>query len=431
MDLTPTQAVDNCISLLQKYRDTITPMGNVVRVKQDDDLQVAHDSAKPGDTLLVQPGLYKGLTINKSISLVPDATVPAGRVMRDQSGLIQLISRDGFTEPLLIPGNNVVVMGVKALPVTPDRTIVTISGDRVMLDRVLILGNENTGQRRGIACHGSNVDIKRCYIDDIFHNADAQAIMIWDGSGPFNIDDCYLSASGETILTGGADSTKQPSNLTLVNSYLTKNPKWKSPKAVVKNTLELKDMVGAVIKNNVIENSWADGQVGYVIVLTPRNQDGTEPFAQVAHIEISNNVIRNGAGGVQLLGSDNNHESKQTVDIKILQNQFDLIGSKPGDHKLFMFTGNPGAKDVIIRDNKQTNSGPMNSFLYLDNKVENLFFEDNYVYEGEYGLMAAGSSPGIKSWNAMVTGGRFANNKILYGGERNIDYGGQGNVVIK
>lgn len=431
MDLTPTQAVDECISRLQGYRASITAQGTVTKVKNGDDLQLAHDSAKPGDTLLVDPGDYKGVVINKSIAIVPNATLPFERVSKDQDGMIVLSSRDGFTEPLLVPGNAVVLVGIECNPVVPDRTIVTLSGDRIMLDRVLIRGNLNSGQRRGIAANCSNLKMTKCHVSDIFHHEDAQAIMIWNGAGPFDIDDCYLSASGETILTGGADSTKQPSHLSLTNSYLTKNVSWHGPSAVVKNTLELKDMISAKISNNIIENSWSDGQVGYLVVLTPRNQDGSELDAAVQHIEISDNEIRNGGAGVQLLGQDNRNQSLRMVDINILNNKFNFVGMYPGDHRLFLFTGAIGAKDVTITGNVQTNSFDMNSFLYLDGPVENLVFTGNDVFEGEYGLMAAGGTPGIKSWNQMAIGGKFAQNTIRYGGIRNIDYGGNGNVVIK
>lgn len=431
MDLTPTQAVDECISRLQSYKNSITPSGVVTKVRIGDDLQLAHDSGKPGDTLLVQPATYGGINITKSMNFVVDATLPFGRVSKDQGGLVNLTSRDGLTEPLIVNGNTVSLLGFRTMPSSPDRTLCTLFGDNIVLDRCLLLGDRDRGQKRGIAANGSNLSIIKCYIDDIFNNADAQAIMFWNGNGPSLVDDCFLSASGETLLTGGADSVRQPSHLTLTNSFLTKNVNWHSPSAVVKNTLEFKDMISATIKGNTIENSWSDGQVGYLVLFTPRNQDGKESFAQVAHIELSDNIIRNGGAGVSLSGSDNNHPSQQTIDISILNNKFDNIGGYAGDHKLFLFTGRPGCKDIKIIGNKVTNSPNVSSFLYFDSDpVENLTFTDNSIPEGEYGVMCAGGTPGIKSWNPSVSGNSsFTRNLIKAGGVRTIDYG-VGNIVI-
>jgi hypothetical protein len=431
-DLTPVQAVDNCISLLQDYRKTISGGGATIKVKNGDDLQLAHDSAKPGDTLLVQPGPYLGLNITKSINMVVDASIPDVRVSKDQTGLIELNPRTPSSSPLTIPGNLVNVIGVKLNPVPNLATICVLSGDSITLDKYLILGDPVKGQRRGIAANCSNLFLKKGYIDDIFANQDSQAVAMWNGSGPFTIDDNYMSASGETIMSGGTDSPtgKQPSHLTLVNNYLTKNVNWHSPISNVKNTLELKDMISAVIKNNIIENSWLDGQTGYLILFTPRNQEGTEPTAQVAHIELSNNIIRNGGAGIQLLGADNQHPSLQTIDINILNNQFDALNKYSGDRRIFTFTGVPGCRDVTVKGNKIINSKGMNSFLYLDTPLENLVFTDNDVPEGEYGVKATDGAPGISSWNLMVKGGQFANNIIHAGGFRTIDYGGNGNVVV-
>lgn len=431
-DLTPIQAVEECIARLEIYHDELVNAGHIIKVKNGDDLQLAHDSCKPGDTLLVQPGTYFGVNVSNSINLVPDATIPSGRLDKNQPGLIALKPRASNQSPLTVPGNMVNIMGVQLYPIPTLSAMSTLSGDSISLDRYLLLGDPLTGQRRGIAAQGSNLKIINGYVDDIFNTDDAQAIMMWDGAGPFFIDNNYLSASGEVVMSGGADSHsgKQPGGLTLTNNYITKKLTWKSPTSKVKNCVELKDMIGAVIKNNTIENSWLDGQTGYLLLITPRNQSGTEPFAQVAHIIIQQNNFKNGAAGVQLLGSDNEHPSQQTIDINILGNSFDRIGINPGDHRCFTFTGVPGVKNCTIRDNKFTNYANINSFLYLDTALENLVFENNEVPEGEYGLKATGGASGIASWNKMVTGGSFANNKIHAGGFRTIYYGGNGNVVI-
>lgn len=433
MDLTPIQAVDECIARLQQYKQAITPSGHIIKVKAGDDLQKAHDSSALGDTLLVDPGVYTGLLVSKSINIVPNATLPATRVQKDQDGLITLIGKDQFTEPLIVTGNGVGVIGIQPHPINKDRTLITLLGDNIIIDRSVISGDHNNGQRRGIAANGSNIVIKKCHIDDIFHVADAQAICSWNGSGPFVIDDCFLSASGETVLFGGGDPEnqgKQPSDLLLIDSVLTKDVNWiGNGNAVVKNVLEFKNMINAKVFNCVIENSWTHGQVGYLIVITPRNQDNTAPYSQVAHIEIAKCNIRNGAGGINLLGADYTHPSMQTTDVKILDNHFNNLGRYPGSNKLFEFSGSPACKNVVIHNNTCNNS-LLSSFLYMSgDKMEDFTFTNNVVPEGEYGVMSANGAPGISSWNKQVASGTFSGNHIKAGGHRVIDYG-PNNVVI-
>ena len=43
----------------------------------------------------------------------------------------------------------------------------------------------------------------------------------------------------------------------------------------VKNLLELKMGRNVIIDGNVLENSWGDAQIGYAVLFTVRNQDGT------------------------------------------------------------------------------------------------------------------------------------------------------------
>ena len=56
--------------------------------------------------------------------------------------------------------------------------------------------------------------------------------------------------------------------------------------------------------SNIIEYSWAAGQQGYAIVVTPRNQDGGAPWVVTQGIHITNNTVRHVAAGFNILGVD-------------------------------------------------------------------------------------------------------------------------------
>ena len=81
---------------------------------------------------------------------------------------------------------------------------------------------------------------------------------------------------------------------------------------VVKNTFELKNAQDVLVEGNVFENLWVADQSGYPIVFTPRNQSGTAPWVVVQRVTFQNNLIRHTAGGVNILGTDNNAPSQRT-----------------------------------------------------------------------------------------------------------------------
>ena len=64
----------------------------------------------------------------------------------------------------------------------------------------------------------------------------------------------------------------------------------------VNNLLELKNAQRVLIDGNIFDHL-GGAQMGYAIVLTPRNQDGTAPWSAVRDVTISNNIIRHVPAG--------------------------------------------------------------------------------------------------------------------------------------
>src|SRR5690606_34640489 len=89
---------------------------------------------------------------------------------------------------------------------------------------------------------------------------------------------------------------------------------------VVKNLIELKNAQNVTVDGNVIENVWAAGQNGYAIVLTPRNQSGGASWVRVRDVTFSNNIIRNAAGVLTLVGYDDLAVSQQTRRVTFSNN---------------------------------------------------------------------------------------------------------------
>ena len=207
--------------------------GTTMTVGPGGDLQAAINSAQPGDTILLTPGaVYAGsfvlplkagsgyITIR---SAAPDSALPADGVRITPTSLPQLPRVQGgaagmpaFTTAagahhyrLLFleivntyRANNIVELGDSG---AGQNSLAVVPHD-LIVDRCYIHGDATTGQKRGIALNSAATSIVNSYISDIKSaTEDAQAIMIWNGPGPFTIANNYLEASGENFMVGGAD----------------------------------------------------------------------------------------------------------------------------------------------------------------------------------------------------------------------------------
>ena len=135
---------------------------------------------------------------------------------------------------------------------------------------------------------------------------DSQAILGFNGPGPFKIVNNYLEGAGENIMFGGGDPSIPglvPSDIEIRGNHLFKPLRWRPEAArstsgihwTVKNLLELKNAQRVLIEGNVLENVWAGEQNGSSVVLTPRN-GGSAPWSVVQDVMFRNNIVRNAVG---------------------------------------------------------------------------------------------------------------------------------------
>ncbi len=100
-----------------------------------------------------------------------------------------------------------------------------------IVDRVYLHGHATKGMKRGIALNSRSTDILNSYFADIKSLADAQAIGIFNGAGPFHIYNNYLEATAENILSGGADPKTPnlvPSDIDIRWNHFYKDPEWRN-----------------------------------------------------------------------------------------------------------------------------------------------------------------------------------------------------------
>src|SRR5262245_29080938 len=211
--------------------------------------------------------------------------------------------------------------------------------------------------------------------------------MYWRTTDPFFVDGGAAGTSGTPI----------------------KATKWS-----VKNLFELKNAQDLTIEGNVFENLWVADQPGYAIVLTPRNQGGSAPWAVVQRVTFQRNIVRHTAGGVNVLGVDNNAPSQRTNNIVVRDNIFDDLtsatwgsGSRP-----FQLGAGP---DVVTIDH--------NTIVTTDAAIFNLYgapttsarITNNMSVHSSYGIFGSNMSPGNSSIAAYLPASVVTAN-VLAGG---------------
>lgn len=290
------------------------------------------------------------------------------------------------------------------------------------------------GTKRGIQFNGSNLSVLNSYISDIHVvGQDAQAIAGANGPGPFTIVNNYLEAATENVLFGGSDPmipNLVPSDIVVRNNYMSKPVSWYANDPsyagihwAVKNIFELKNAQRVTVDGNIFENCWQDGQDGYAVLITPRDQGSTAPWTVVRDVTFTHNIVRHSASGFQLLSDDNHPPGSQpTANITIQDNIIDDINPTRfgGIGVGFAFSrAGKTATNYVINHNTLLHNGDGNSFGTIGDSgiVVNQFkFINNLLTHGSYGFKGAGTGEGTDALDTFVTNYTMTKNVSIAGG---------------
>lgn len=148
-------------------------------------------------------------------------------------------------------------------------------------DRCYIHGQSDHTLQRCIQNDGRYVFVTNCYLDEAhatlspnMGSGDEQAIANVQAPGPSHYENNYMRASGEVMMTGGAD----PSWVDVVNRDVTiRHNVFYSPIAWQllykhKNTIEWKNAARHLVEGNIFDGSWSQGQDGTGIKFNSANQ---------------------------------------------------------------------------------------------------------------------------------------------------------------
>jgi hypothetical protein len=351
------------IRVKSSLTDTPAP-GKVRHVSAGNNLQQALNSADCGDTLELERGatfagkfLFPAKKCDDSHWIIvrtsaPDSALPpeGTRLTPCYGGVNSLSGRPAFqcnsvenvlskldypaksgSGPIAFASraNHYRLIGLEVTRSNPEASISNLIGlqegaavDHLVFDRMWIHGTAQEETARGIQLGGSTyVAVVDSFFSD-FHCiaitgtcTDSQAISGGNGElamGSYKIVNNFLEASGENILFGGGHATVSAADIEIRRNHLFRPLNWKpdSPEFVgardghafiVKNNFELKNAQRVLFEGNILENTWGGfSQVGFSILLTPKNQNNACPACRVTDVTIRYNKIHHVGGGFQI-----------------------------------------------------------------------------------------------------------------------------------
>ena len=404
-------------------------------VRDGTELQNALDDAQAGDTIELQAGATFRPTAAEGSFVLRNRSIPEGQwvIVRsssrafDPGGQIPLNRRVTPAEAKLMPqlrvarqvpviraapgahGYRLVGLDIGVDPGTNATALVELGGgddtsvstepSDIVIDRSYLHGNDAGNFRRGVAMNGSRIAVIESHLEN-FHDdsSDSQAILGWNGPGPFKIVNNFLEAAGENVMFGGSDpriADLVPSDIEIRRNLMTKRVSWKAAKVPVKNAFELKTGRRVIVEGNVFENVWTSGQDGTAIVLKSTNQDGRCPQCITEYVTFQHNIVRNAASGLLINASETGKPGaplpERVNHVRIHNVAFVDIGT-PGwgnGGKLFRIFG--GASDVSIQ-HVTSSSNPRGILDARDSRDvnPNLVFGYNLMERQTYGIGAGG-----------------------------------------
>ena len=434
---TPDRGAGSEVAFAQSSRAPEAPRATVdvggvpsptrtIHVPTGHSLQAAIDNARPGDVITLEPGAeYHGpfrlprkdgdkWIVIRSRLADNDLPEAGARVQpRHRTRMPKLVSASAPVIDAAPGAHHFRLVGLEIAPVAGVflRTLIDLGSEAsavsalphsIVIERCYLRGDPRRGSRRGVALNARHVAIVDSHFADFKEvGADSQAIAGWNGPGPFRIANNYLEGAGENVMFGGADpriANLVPSDIEIVGNVFAKPLEWKADDPryggvawTVKNLFELKNARRVLVAGNLFEYNWPHGQNGFAILFTVRNQDGNAPWSVVEDVMFRDNVIRHVAAGVNILGHDDNHPSRQTSRIAIVNNVFADVGGQWGHGRLFQLLD--GTRDVVIDHNT---AFPTGSVLFGGDHRPHLgfVFQNNIVLAGSTGISGSDTTQG-------------------------------------
>lgn len=429
------------------YRPSYPLFSDTIVLAAGGDLQAAINAATPGTVILLAPGgVWSGNytlpnkgTSTSFIGIRTNTTILAGRMSPTQAAsksLAKIQSTNSVSPITSTSGHHYWITGVEITNTSGSNSmnaLVRFNGadagitdinqipHDMVLDRNYIHPLASNNLRRCVMANARRVMIIGNWIDDCHdNNSDSQAIIGWEGSRDQLIENNTLKAGHEIILYGGsdaADSTLQPSDITIRLNHITRPSTWKSVWQV-KNLVETKNVRRILIEDNVIENDWSDGQP-FAFNFKTENQSGGNTWATTSDVTMRYNKLQNVGALWNLSGIAGSFSGVTAARFYIHDNWLESgWNTSP-------YTATPivqqllnGLIDLIFTHNTVRNyPASTNTLITLDgNPMVNMVWHSNAGYVGTYGVKGTGQSTGTASLNVFAPASIFTSNILVGAG---------------
>jgi len=279
---------------------------------------------------------------------------------------------------------------------SPQNTLASVPHDLV-LERSYVHGLATSAVSRCVTLNSGRTAVQDSYLFDChLKGFDSQAILGWNGPGPFKIVNNTLAGAGENIMFGGADPSIPgliPSDIEVRRNYIYTPASWKGV-WTKKNIFELKNAQRVLVAENVLEGSWLDGQTGEAFVLKVSNQSGSCTWCSTLDVTIRNNIVRNAGAGFAIMGQQGGspHTVGQLLNrLLIEQNVVENINTGFYTGAARLITIMQDAQNVTIRHNTMTAPGSLAQYLNLSSNpaATNFAFQNNIMTHGNYGFFSS------------------------------------------
>jgi hypothetical protein len=421
------------------------PTGRTITVRQGDNLQRALNDARRGDEIVIDPGAeFRG-----NFVLPAKAGDASNGWITVRTAAMQAITPQGtridpvnhaMHMPKLVTSNDRAALATEeqasgwrivGIEITVDPNFrnvqqgLVLLGDGsgaqrapqqvprdIILDRVYIHGQPNVNLKRCVALNSAYTAIVESQLLECHGKGfDSQSILGWNGPGPFLIANNRLEAAGEVIMFGGADPAIEnlvPSDIVVQRNYLTRPSDWRG-RWTVKNLFELKNAQRVLVEANVMQNNWADAQIGFAVVMG--SADSGYPWCIVQDVTFQYNYIDNSAGGFQLF--DRYGTAQQMRRIAVRHNLLTNIGLPNLGMNGRMFQLQGRIDDLAIENNTGFTTKIYITFGDGQQPMSRFSFRNNIGGDADYPVHG-GRANGAQAMAVYTTAGsRFERNIIV------------------
>jgi hypothetical protein len=430
--------------------------GRGVRVCATCSLQTAINAAAPGDVLLLAPGATYTGNLELPAKAACSSGVPSWIVVRtdvadsaigapgtrmtptraaaarlariatpnNQSAIATQLGACWYRFTGVDVGATAAATDINALVKfgTDERTQTTANtAGRLIVDRSYVHGSTTLQVRRCVLLNSATSAVVDSWLADCHSNiSDSQAIVGWNGPGPFLIQNNHLEGGHEIINWGGGTFTVtggSPSDITIRGNHIVRPVSWRNVWQA-KNLLETKHVKRLLVEGNVLENNWADAQAGFALVLKAENQEGDNPWTQSADVTIRYNRIRNTGSCFSFAGKYSAEDPRVSVfsaRFAVYDNICENVNVAPFSADGIATQVLNGMTDLVMAHNTIRNAGASMQALLFDGVPSvRLAYHSNGVHNGQYGVFASGGS-GVRALANFAPGSLFANNMIVGG----------------